>query len=146
MSLRRDPAKQRDWQQRSRPLAKGAPPKRQTPMPKVNAERRTRTRDVQFGPQADLCRRLPCCCHHPELYGPEFLALEHYSERRVSDPHHSPTVGAGGKDGDTAPVCRETHMRLDSPGHSEASVEAEYGISFRDVAALIRRNIRGNVK
>ena len=60
----------------------------------------------------------------------------HVCEGRL-DPHHSPTRGAGGGDNNVSPCCRWLHSRLDSPGHSEKSVEAEYGISFRDTGASL---------
>lgn len=112
---------------------------------KPNAERLKKLRAEQFGEQADLCRHLPCACHHPELYGVNLLALDRRSDVRISDPHHSPTVGAGGKDRDTAPTCRPTHRKLDSPGNSEASVLRELNLPadwFRMVAARLDAAIR----
>lgn len=46
------------------------------------------------------------------------------------DPHHSPTRGAGGGDNNVSPVCRCLHSLIDSPGHSQKSVEADLGINF----------------
>lgn len=53
----------------------------------------------------------------------------HVCEGRT-DPHHARTRGAGGDDTRVVPLCRLLHTRLDSPGHSQASVEAEYGLNM----------------
>ena len=59
----------------------------------MNPERRSRTRALQFGPQAQACRESACmvCGCSP------------------CDPHHEPSVGAGGLDHDTTPLCRRHH-------------------------------------
>src|SRR5690606_21200204 len=135
--LKADPEKARAWQQKGRKRLSQKGPKRD------------RNREQQFGPQADMCRHLPCCVCYPELYDEEMRALEHYTPWRVSDPHHSPTVGAGGKDRDTSPCCHEHHRLLDSPNHSEESVLRAAGLPrdwFRQVAERLRGECRGNVE
>lgn len=135
--MKRDMEKAREWKQRSKPLTR-------TELPKQNRKRRQKRNAETFGVQAALCRGLPCCACWPHLYGEDLLALEHYTHVRRCDPHHSPTVAAGGKDKDTVPLCRWHHERLDSPGHSEQSVQKEVGIDFREVAARIHADIGGN--
>jgi hypothetical protein len=113
-------------------------------MPPVNAERKAKLMAQQFGRQAELCRHLPCCACRPELYGPTLEALKYFTNRRQSDPHHSPTVGAGGLDGDTSPACWSCHRRLDSWGMSERALEEERGMSFRATAAWLRSYLAKN--
>lgn len=66
--------------------------KRGKPLPRVNRARRARRKAEDFGPQAELCRTLPCCaCGH----------------RAPSDPAHVRSRGAGGHDrGNVVPLCR----------------------------------------
>lgn len=124
-------------------LKRGGRIARKKRMPRVRPDRKAKLLAEQFGDQAELCRHLPCCACHPELYGPDLQALQYLTKRRQSDPHHSPTTGAGGKDGDTAPACRRCHRRLDSPGMSERALEEERGMSFRVVAARLRAYLNG---
>jgi hypothetical protein len=134
--------------QRKTPLAKGPGPKHTVPL--RDAPLRPKSKDTkkavakhaeEFGPQAALCRTLPCHFCFPALYAEDLEALLYQSERRISDPHHSPTVGAGGKDKDTSPACPDHHKRLDSPGWSEKRLEAETGTDCRGVAALLHRHL-----
>lgn len=68
-----------------------------------NARRLKRLRSAQFGPQAALCRTMPCCaCHKPA----------------PSDPHHLKTRGAGGDDSFCIPLCRFCHDALHHDGPS----------------------------
>ncbi len=53
------------------------------------------------------------------------------------DPHHTPTRGAGGGDDNVVPLCRKAHAMIDSPGNSEKSVQAMYGVDFRETAAKL---------
>lgn len=66
--------------------------KRKTPLRQINPERRAKRKAEQFGPQAKLCRRLPCAaCGR---LGP-------------SDPAHVISRGAGGGDrGNVIPLCK----------------------------------------
>ena len=60
-------------------------------MKRINRERMKRVRAVQFGPQAEACRRSSCyACGSP---GP-------------CDPHHLKSRATGGKDRDCVPLCR----------------------------------------
>ena len=69
----------------------------------MNRERKARLQAEQFGAQAALCRMLPCCvCGAPP----------------PSDPEHVRTRGAGGKDKDTAPMCRRCHQLRHDHGHA----------------------------
>lgn len=82
---------------------KRTPLRRRTPLRKRNARRLRRLRAVQFGPQAALCRRLPCCaCGHVP-----------------SDPHHLKARGFGGvksDDSQCVPLCRVCHTAVHTRG------------------------------
>lgn len=131
---------------RGKAMKPGPAPERKKQMPQENRKRRKARLEVAFGPQADLCRGLPCCAMHPELYTEDMLALEHYTAAwRVSTPHHSPTVKTGGLDKDTSPVNDRVHDRIHKVG--EATVEREMGLPqghFRRVAARLHHELRGN--
>jgi hypothetical protein len=80
-------------------MKRSGPPKRKTPMARTgrlrprNPERARKRQLEAFGPQAALCRRLPCCvCGDSPC-----------------DPHHLKSRGAGGTDRDTVPLCRTHH-------------------------------------
>lgn len=51
-----------------------------------------------------------------------------------TDPHHTPTRGAGGGDDNVVPLCRKAHRLLDSPNWSEKRLEAEYNVDLRATA------------
>lgn len=127
---------------RKTPLHPGSKPMRRSPIKRRNARRYARLKAEQFGTQAELCRHLPCCATFPWLYGDDLAALDFIREERVSDPHHCKTTGAGGVDRWTVPLSRAIHQRLDSPGNSQASVEAEYGVDFRAIAERLHRHVR----
>lgn len=77
------------------------PLRRRTRLRPRNAKRLKRLRDVQFGPQAALCRTLRCCiCNAPP----------------PSDPHHVKSRGAGGTDADYVALCRRCHDGLHRHG------------------------------
>ena len=141
MSLRRDPEKLRAWQRRSKGLARGGGLKR-TPLArrgKLAAKRRAEA----FGPQAELCRKLPCeTCIAVELaaVGGDLTDLVLLSlieaatlgvEHIGSEPAHVPCRPIG-KDSDTGPSCRyhhdEWHTRLGARGHAE-----KYRIDLRQI-------------
>lgn len=144
--MKRDPEKDRAWRRRgAKKYQEKVRAQGRKPIPPENRKRKQKLQAVQFGAQAEWCRHHPCCFCYPELYTDELLALEHYSEKRICDPHHSPTVGAGGLDHDTVPACRSHHVQLDSLNHSEKSVERECGVRVRHVAGIIRRNLKGNI-
>lgn len=110
-----NPEKLRAWRQRSKPLAQR------------NQRRLAKLRKKQFGPQAALCRTLPCCaCGAPP----------------PSDPHHHVTRGSGrGLDKHTVPLCRECHDRLDSWGCGQKTFQREWGIDFAVIAAELQGRI-----
>ena len=60
---------------------------------------------------------------------------------RVSDAHHVPTRGAGGKDGDTVPLCRAHHQEWHSIG--EAEFDKRHGLNLRAVAQAIGEAMQG---
>lgn len=64
-----------------------------SPLRSVNSERRRRRYARNFSDKADWIREQPC-----DVCG-----------RRPSDPHHHPTVGAGGTKRDLMPLCRDHH-------------------------------------
>ena len=86
---------------------KRTPLTRKTPMPRGKPLRRTQFRakrskrnESVHGQQARLCETLPCAvCQCPPIPGHVDVVA-----------HHVKTVGAGGKDGDCAPLCPEHHQ------------------------------------
>lgn len=112
--------KRRTPLRRGKRLRSGRPLRRKARLRKVNAERIASRREVEFGPQADLCRTLPCCA---------------CGERAPSDPHHVRSRGAGGKDSDCAPLCRECHGHLHQVGIR--AFEESRGIDLAEIAREI---------
>jgi len=51
-------------------------------------------------------------------------------------PHHTKTVGSGGSDYGTVPLCAEHHTECHSIGRD--TFQDKYGISFRDTIARLR--------
>jgi hypothetical protein len=78
-----------------------------------------------FGPQAALCRTLPClvCGAYP------------------SDPHHVRSVGAGGRDADTVPLCRGCHTEVHTIGRE--TFAAKHGVDVRAEAARLAKQLKG---
>lgn len=70
-------------------------PLRRTRLRSHNPERREQRHAAQFGPQARLCRLLPCVA---------------CGRRPPSDPAHVRSRGAGGTDSDAVPLCRGCHQ------------------------------------
>jgi hypothetical protein len=115
-------------------------------MPKQNRKRSKARREAAFGPQAEECRHLPCCACRPDLYGEELLAFDYRSTRRISDPHHTVTRPAG-KDRDCIPLCMGPtghHRACSGINSSEKQVQGECGLDFREVAARLYHELRGN--
>lgn len=83
------------------PLHRSTPLHRSRGINRRNPKRLRRLRAKQFGPQAELCRSLPCsaCDASPP-----------------SDPHHLKSRGAGGDDSWCIPLCRRCHDRLHAAG------------------------------
>ena len=74
-----------------------------------------------FGPQAERCRQSPCCvCGRPPR----------------NEPHHTPTVAAGGLDHDTSPVCWVCHSELGTVGIQ--TFETRHNVDLRAVARRMR--------
>ena len=96
------------------PKAKGQGLSRTTRVNPVNRQRKAK-RMACFGPQARLCRTLPCVA---------------CGRRPPSDPHHVLSRGAGGKDADTCSLCRRCHDLLGSIGSK--TFEARFGVSLED--------------
>jgi len=93
---------------------------RRTPLRAVNHERRAKVRAVTFGPQAELCRSLPCCvCGAPP----------------PSDPHHVLPRGAGGVDSDCVAICRMHHSEWHAIG--PVAFDAKYGTDLRAEASRL---------
>ncbi len=119
---------------------------KRTPMKRVNKERKAKRDAEAFGPQAEFCRMMPCAA----CGGWGLDTYRKYAKRqaewtfglaftRVSDPQHCPTRGAGGKDKDTLPLCREHHMEAGRIG--ELSFNAKYGIDQRAIARAIHEEL-----
>jgi len=117
VTLSRDPEKQRAWQRRSKGLARGGGLKR-TPLARKGRLAAKRKGEA-FGPQADLCRRLPCetctavgLAHHEgdltERVLEVLLQAATYGDTIGTEPAHVPCRPIG-KDSDTGPSCREHH-------------------------------------
>lgn len=127
----------------------GEQKRRAKPMPKVNRKRKAKRHAVTFGEQADLCRAMTCCGCCPAVYAtPESIAEEIANARRwraldvrFCDPHHTKTVGAGGRDEHCVPVCRDCHMEIHAPNSGPKTFDGRRGIDSRAIAAAIRRAI-----
>lgn len=104
------------------PKAKGQGLRRGSAMKRVNKPRKAAMLAACFGPQSRLCRLAPCTfCNKPA----------------PSEPHHWPTRGAGGKDSDTLPVCRNCHRTVDG--------KAEWrGILMSEATARMADQLRGH--
>lgn len=96
----------------------------------ANKARRAERLARDFGPQAILCRLLPCfACWAPP----------------PSDPDHHPTRGAGGRDHNTAPLCRRCHDERGRIGvltfQRKHLIDLE--LATRVLATIVRRAFRG---
>jgi hypothetical protein len=123
-------------------------------MKRKNTERAAKRRAEAFGEQAELCRMMPCCVCHAQVFGRDIspavsarAAIDLPALSRCanwgSDPHHVPTRGAGGVDKDTVPLCREHHREWHDIG--EKSFDAKYGVPLRGVAKAIHDELTQNV-
>lgn len=86
-------------------------------LPGQKAARLLKRRKEQFGPQADLCRQLPCCA---------------CGAKPPSEPDHVRSRGAGGTDEDTVPMCRTCHDLRHAFGHIQLSImrNLPVGVSY----------------
>jgi hypothetical protein len=98
------------------PLRAKSQPARKAPLKKVNRKRAARRRAEDFGPQAELCRRLPCCSCDAMLFRTVLARRRPGWPFDPVDPHHEPTRARGGKDHDTLPLCRPCHRRRHDRG------------------------------
>lgn len=94
---------------------------KRTPLKRKNKARAKKRHEETFGPQADLCRRLPCCgC----------LVDGH------SEPAHHPSRKAGGDDGDCVPLCPVCHDEQHQ--HGVVSFQTINEVDLQLVAAALR--------
>ncbi len=93
------------------PMKRGKPLHRQSRINPVNRKRRAAKKAERYGPQAALCRTLPCC------------ACGVCDE---SEPHHHPTVARGGTDRDTVPLCADHHTLGGRPEAFHSTPLAEW--------------------
>lgn len=102
---------------------------KRTRLKSVNKARRAKRLAENFGPQAILCRLLPCfAC----------------GVGAPCDPDHHPTRAAGGKDHNTAPLCRRCHDKRGSVGvvtfQRQWLIDLE--LCTRVLATIVRRAFR----
>lgn len=113
-----------------RPEARGGKKKARKPLPRRSA-RRADVEALQFGEQAERCRRAPCAsCGKSPKFGEQ------------TDPHHWPTRANGGLDRDTMPLCpgpEGCHEKFHALG-SPRAFKAKTGC---DVLAEIDRMRKG---
>lgn len=83
------------------PLTRRTPLRRKIRIKLRNPKRLAKLRASQFGPQAALCRTMPCCC---------------CKAPPPSDPHHLKSRGAGGDDSFCVPLCRRCHQAVHTQG------------------------------
>lgn len=105
-------------------MKRSAPLERKTRIKPVNSQRRKKRKEECFGPQAELCRTLPCC-----ICGAE----------PPSDPAHVRSRGAMGKDrANVIPLCRICHQNQEATGWCTA-VLVPVGSVGREVHAEMGR-------
>lgn len=100
--------------------------RRKTPLRSVNPARRARLNRAAFGPQARLCRKLPCCV---------------CNKRPPSDPAHVVSRGAGGRDlGNIVPLCRRHHNEQGARGIK--TFQSEHAIDLAAIARELAEKVR----
>lgn len=138
---------------RRTPLTRKTPLRRTAKLGR-NRRRSSARRALQFGQQADLCRVLPCAAcwltkGRPleellEIASIKMPAGRRFAWPRVSDPSHDPSVGAGGLDKDTTPLCRDHHLQFHALGR--LTFRERYGYCSRalaaDLQAIVLRHAR----
>ena len=108
------------------PLKRKTPLARRTPLRRTNRKRLAKRRLLQFGPQADACRRAHCIgCFAPP----------------PCEPHHILSRGAGGLDADCIPLCRGCHRELHSVGRT--LFETRHFVDLQ-ATALVMQHIARN--
>jgi hypothetical protein len=143
----------RVWHERTRETMRqraATEPARSAPL-RRRGKRASAAHDEAFGPQSDLCRRLPCETCLAETYGVHLRGdvtdtvierLLWWAEREPglvpmspAEPHHFPCRPIG-RDKDAGPECRrhhaEWHDALGARGHAR-----KYRIDLRRVRAAL---------
>jgi hypothetical protein len=95
------------------------------PLPKVNKARKAVRHAACFGKQARFCRLRRCdaCGRVP-------------TPTRPSDPHHTLTRGAGGKDDSCVSLCRRCHDLLGAIG--ALTFQKRFNIDFDVLVTYVR--------
>ncbi len=124
---------------RRTPLKRSGGLKRKARLPRANAQRAAKRRADAFGPQAEWCRKAPCCACSSIGVVLSFGKAEAFAIQ--SDPHHVRSRGAGGTDKDCVPLCREHHQEVHRIGRD--TFDAKHGISLRKVADAIHGSLTG---
>lgn len=108
------------------PLRRKTPLRNRTRINPLNEERRAQRRAEEFGPQAELCRGLPCCvCFAPP----------------PSDPAHVRTRAAGGRDdANVVPLCRAHHTEQHTVGIK--TFQVSHGVDLLALAEQIAGRVR----
>lgn len=88
-----------------------------------NEERQKRVKPLQFAEQAARCRNAPCAC---------------CGRKGASQPHHWPTIAAGGLDADTCPLCPDCHDAFHLAGSPEAFL-VSHGCDVIEAIKAMRR-------
>ena len=99
------------------------------PLRQVNPERKAKLEAIQFGPQAELCRRSPCSVRSCS-----------FTRERV-EPHHVPSRAAGGVDNSTLPLCLRHHAECHSVG--QRTFEVRYGVDLIAERDRMRELVKG---
>jgi hypothetical protein len=145
--MRRTPLRARKVLRRTGGLSRstgprrGTGPSRSARLAPVNPSRRARLYREQFGEEAEVIRRMPCCACWPHLYR-EDLPLPSPGAARVSDPSHTKSRGAGGKREHQVPHCRDHHDWFEGQGrHRNGRHEERFGVHTGKLANRIHREL-----
>ena len=98
------------------------------PLRQVNPERKAKLEALQFGPQAELCRRSKCSVRSCS-----------FTKDRIV-PHHLKSRAAGGLDEDTVPLCMKHHAEIHTLGRRR--FEERYGLDLFAVRDRMRELVR----
>ncbi len=99
---------------------------KRSPIKKYNHKRRKKLYEIQFGAHADWIRALGCLVCND----------------RPSDPHHYPTVGAGGTAKDLTPLCSYHHTQFHTQGPE--TFQRTYGLDLKAESARLWAQNGGN--
>jgi hypothetical protein len=141
--MRRTPLRSRTGLRRTDGLSRSTELRRETRLSRstrlaaVNPTRKARLYRQQFGAEAELIRRMPCCACWPHLYR-EDRPLPSPGPARVSDPSHTKTRGAGGKREHQVPHCRDHHRWFEGQGrHRNSRHQDQFGVHTGRLAARL---------